>query len=106
LSYAALPLISGSLKAALAGLFLIFLFFEFTIVSSFSLSTELLPNSRATMMAGFYAAAALGRIVGALTGTPLWLSGGLPAVAVTSAIATTLALLCYWWGMRHWQSTL
>jgi len=104
-SYAALPLISGSLKAALAGLFLIFLFFEFTIVSSFSLSTELLPNSRATMMAGFYAAAALGRIVGALTGTPLWLSGGLAAVAVTSAIATTLALLCYWWGVRHWQST-
>lgn len=104
LSYAALPLIGRSLQAALAGLFLIFLFFEFTIVSSFSLCTELLPNSRATMMAGFYAAAAMGRMVGALTGTPLWTAGGLPAVAVSSAAATIMALLCHWWGIRHWRS--
>jgi predicted MFS family arabinose efflux permease len=106
LGYAVLPLIGRSMPAALGGLFLIFLFFEFTIVSSFSLSTELLPNSRATMMAGFYAAAALGRMVGALSGTPIWLVGGIPAVAATSAAATLLALLCYGWGMRHWQSTL
>jgi predicted MFS family arabinose efflux permease len=104
LSYAALPLIGRSMQAALAGLFLIFLFFEFTIVSSFSLCTELLPNSRATMMAGFYAAAALGRIVGALTGTPLWLTGGLPAVALSSAMASLLGLLCFLWGIRHWKS--
>jgi predicted MFS family arabinose efflux permease len=103
-AYAVLPLIGRSLQTALAGLFLIFLFFEFTIVSSFSLCTELLPNSRATMMAGFYATAALGRIAGALTGTPLWLAGGLPAVAVASAIGSTLALLCFFWGLRHWES--
>jgi len=103
-SYAALPFIGRSLQTALLGLFLIFLFFEFTIVCSFSLSTELLPNSRATMMAGFFAAAAMGRMAGALTGTPLWLAGGLPAVAATSTVATILALLCYWWGLRHWRA--
>lgn len=103
-SYAALPFIGRSLQAALAGLFLIFLFLEFTIVCSFSLGTELLPNSRATMVAGYFTAAALGRMAGALTGTPAWLAGGLPAVAVTSAVATIMALLFYWWGIRHWKS--
>ena len=103
ISYAALPLIGGSLNAAMVGLFLIFLFFEFTIVCSFSLSTELLPTSRATMMAGFFAAAALGRMIGALTGTPLWLAGGLSAVTGTSALATALAMLCFLWGIRQWK---
>ena len=87
----------------MVGLFLIFLFFEFTIVCSFSLSTELLPTSRATMMAGFFAAAALGRMIGALTGTPLWLAGGLSAVTGTSALATALAMLCFLWGIRQWK---
>ncbi len=102
-SYTALPLIGRSLQAALAGLFLIFLFCEFTFVSSFSLGTELLPDSRATMMAGFYAAAALGRIAGALSGTPLWLAGGLPAVSLVSSLCTLLALLSFIWGTRNWK---
>jgi MFS transporter, DHA1 family, inner membrane transport protein len=101
ISYAALPLIGRSLHSALAALFLVFISFEFTIVCSFSLSTELLPASRATMMAGFFAAAALGRMAGALTGTPLWLAGGLPAVAWASAAATLAAMLCFWWGIRR-----
>jgi DHA1 family inner membrane transport protein len=56
LSYVLLPLIARSLLPALAGLFALFLIFSFTIVFSLSLSTELLPGSRATMMASFYAA--------------------------------------------------
>jgi predicted MFS family arabinose efflux permease len=103
ISYAALPVIGRSLHTALAGLFLIFFFFEFTIVCSFSLSTELLPAARATMMAGFFAAAALGRMVGALSGTRIWLAGGVTAVALTSSAATLLAMLSFWWGIRHWQ---
>ena len=103
ISYAVLPVIGRSLHTALAGLFLLFFFFEFTIVCSFSLSTELMPAARATMMAGFFAAAALGRMVGALSGTRIWLAGGLPAVALVSTAATLLAMLCFWWGIRRWQ---
>ena len=103
ISYAALPLIGRSLHTAMLGLFLVFLFFEFTIVCSFSLSTELMPASRATMMAGFFAAAALGRMIGALSGSPVWLAGGLTAVAGTSALATAFAMLCFWWGVRRWK---
>ncbi len=102
-SYAALPFISGSIKTALIGLFLIFAAFEFTMVCSFSLSTELMPASRATMMAGFFAAAAIGHMVGALSGTPVWSAGGLGAVAVTSAAGTLFAILSFWWGLRHWK---
>lgn len=97
--YAILPLIGTSLPAALFGLFLIFFTFEFTIVCSFSLSTELLPSARATMMAGVLAAAGLGRMAGAMTGGPLWLATGLWGVTLVSVLATTMALLCLLWGM-------
>ena len=50
--YAILPFCEGGVSLALAGLFLTFITFEFMIVTSVSLTTELLPNSRATMMAG------------------------------------------------------
>ncbi|MHB8765704.1 MAG: MFS transporter, partial [Deferrisomatales bacterium] len=46
LAYALLPLASGSLGGALLGLAAVFLACEFTIVSSFSLVTELLPGAR------------------------------------------------------------
>jgi predicted MFS family arabinose efflux permease len=101
LSYAVLPLIGTCLAAALSGLFFLFLSFEFTIVCSFSLSTELLPTARATMMAGVLAAAGLGRMVGAMTGGPLWLLTGLWGVALASVTATLMALLCLVWGLRN-----
>ncbi len=100
LSYAVLPLIGTCLATALTGLFFLFLSFEFTIVCSFSLSTELLPTARATMMAGILAAAGLGRMVGAMTGGPLWLLTGLWGVALASVTATLMALLCLAWGLR------
>lgn len=98
--YAVLPLIGTSLPAALIGLFFIFLTFEFTIVCSFSLSTELLPSARATMMAGVLAAAGLGRMAGAMTGGPLWLATGLWGVTSASVLATAMALICLLWGLQ------
>jgi hypothetical protein len=58
-----------TLPRAFSSLFVLFLIFEFTVVSSLSLSTELLPTSRATMMSGFFAAAGLGRVIGSLIGS-------------------------------------
>ena len=56
-----LPFLDKTLALALFGLFLVFLCFEFTMVTSLSLCTEILPESRATMMSAFFAAAGLGR---------------------------------------------
>ncbi len=103
LSYALLPLISHNLPAALVGLFLTFITFEFTIVTSYSLFTEVLPQARGTMMSSLLAATGVGRVTGALIGWPIWLAGGILAVGVASAAFSFLALVSLWWGLEDWQ---
>ena len=103
LSYALLPLLGQSLASALTGLWLIFLTFEFTIVCSLSLCTELLPGNRATMMAGFFAAAGAGRVVGAFLGGAVWLAGGILATSLASTALSLLGLLWLFWGLRRWR---
>ncbi len=90
-AYAALPYMDRGLGLALVGLFGLFLAVEFTIVTTFSLATEILPEQRATMMAGLLAAGGLGRMAGALTGGWLWVSGGLAAVATSAALLNAVA---------------
>ena len=103
ISYGLLPVFGQALALAFGGLFMIFLTFEFTIVCFLSLCTELLPGSRATMMSGFFAAAGIGRIVGALLGGPVWLAGGILATCLISAISSSLALLSLAWGLKGWR---
>jgi MFS transporter, DHA1 family, inner membrane transport protein len=103
-SYLLLPLLEGSLTGGLGALFSVFLFTEFAIVAALSLSTEVMPDARATMMSGYLAAASLGRVCGALMGGFLWSLGGLRAVALVSASINTLALLSFLWGLRFWAS--
>jgi predicted MFS family arabinose efflux permease len=105
LTYGLLPVISQSFHLALAGLFVHFLIFEFTIISSVALCTELRPDMRATVIAGFFAAAGLGRIVGALSGGPVWLNGGIVATGMISAGLTVLALISLRWGLRGWEKS-
>lgn len=105
MTYAFLPFISQSFYLALAGLFVHFLIFEFTIISSVALCTELRPDMRATMIAGFFAAAGLGRIVGALSGGPVWLTGGIVATGMISAGLTGLALISLHWGLEGWDKS-
>ena len=102
-AYGLLPLFGESLTGALIGLFLIFTAFEFTIVTSLSLATELVPGQRATMMAGFFAAAGVGRVCGAVTGVPLWQAGGIGAVAAAAAVLTILAWISFKWGLAGWS---
>jgi predicted MFS family arabinose efflux permease len=103
LAYLLLPFLATSLPVAMAGMFCVFFAFELTIVTSFSLSTELIPQSRATMMAGFYATAGVGRMIGVLVGGLLWEFGGITAIAWSSATLTCLGLLSLLWGLHGWK---
>jgi len=102
-AYGLLPLMGRNLGLALTGLFLVFMAFEFMIVSSLSLSTELVPGARATMMSFFLAFASLGRIFGALIGGPIWLAGGIAATGLVSVLLSGLALAVLAWGLRGWR---
>jgi predicted MFS family arabinose efflux permease len=104
ISYALLPIIGQTLPLALLGLFLTFISFEFTIVTSFPLITEILPEARATMTASFLAAGSVGRMVGALMGGSLWLAGGLPLTGAVASLLTLASLGFFLWGLRHWQN--
>jgi len=101
--YSILPFLNQTLGMALTGLFFLFLTFEFTIVTGLSLFTELVPASRATMMASYLASGGVGRVVGALIGGPIWLAGGIYATAQVSAAISGLALVSLIWGLRGWQ---
>jgi predicted MFS family arabinose efflux permease len=102
-SYLLLPVIGQNLASAMVGLFLLFLSFEFTMVTSFSLCTELMPGSRATMMAGYYATSGIGRMLGVLLGGLVWKSAGITGVAMSSAGLTSVGLLALIWGLRGWK---
>jgi predicted MFS family arabinose efflux permease len=103
IGYALLPLYGHNLIVTMSGLFGLFLCFEFTLVTSLSLSTEILPAARATMMASFFAAAGLGRVVGALVGGQVWMSGGIWATSLVSMAMNSLALIALLWGLRDWK---
>jgi predicted MFS family arabinose efflux permease len=103
LTYAFLPFAAVTVPLALAMLFAHFCIFEMTIVTILSLATEVLPQSRATMVAAYYAAAGLGRVGGALLGGPVWLALGIVGTGVTSAAVTALALAFLVWGLRGWR---
>ena len=102
-SYAVVPMIGKTLPLSLGGLFFIFLAFEFTIVTGISLCTEFLPGSRATMVAAFMGAGGAGRVIGALLGGRLWLSGGIVAVGSASAMLSAVGLAALVWGVKDWH---
>ncbi len=93
--YAILPFCSSALWLGLSGLFVLFLAFEFTIVSFLSICTELYPQKRATMVSGFLAASGLGRMTGALTGGVIWQSYGILGVGSISAAVSILAVVIF-----------
>jgi len=99
--YAILPFVGQTITMAFVSLFLIFVTFEFMIVASVSMATELLPEARATMMATYLGAAGLGRVTGALIGGPVWLIGGILATSMVSALISALALGTLIWGLRR-----
>lgn len=103
LSYSMLPVFEHTLHLTLGGLFVLFFAFEFTAVTGLSLCTEVLPGTRATMMAGFYAASGIGRFIGVLIGMPVWLLGGMFSTGLVSTGITGLGLISLLWGLRGWE---
>ena len=101
--YVVLPFAGQTVTTAFVSLFLIFVAFEFMIVTSVSMATELLPETRATMMATYMGAASLGRVVGALIGGPVWLIGGIYATGLVSALISAMALGALLWGLQGWN---
>lgn len=71
----ALPLLGRTLSGAMVGLFLFYLTFEFAVVSSIPLMTEIYPPARATLMALSAGSFSFGRAFGALIASPLYLFG-------------------------------
>ncbi len=72
LSYLLLPLCGTSMQLTLGILALMFFFFEFTVVTSFSFVSELGNGAAAKWLAINYSSCIAGRLVGALTGPWLW----------------------------------
>ncbi len=72
IAYLALPLLAFDLKFALAGLFFVFIAFEFTIVASIPLMTELVPEARGAVMSSNVAFHAAGRMLGVPLGVTMF----------------------------------
>ncbi len=93
----AMPWLGQSLTLALVSLFLLYITFEFSMVSSLALMTEVMPGARATFMAAFVACTALGRAAGSLAAPHLYRFGqaqaGLPSIFVTVAAAALVNLV-------------
>ncbi|MDA3787086.1 MAG: MFS transporter [Desulfobacula sp.] len=92
-AYFLLPVLNIGLAYVLAGLFLVFFTFEFTIVTSMSLSTELVPELRASTMSAFFAIAGIGRVAGAFSGGIIWSKYGLLPICLISGFCTVAALI-------------
>nr|NJM04502.1 MFS transporter [Desulfobacula sp.] len=101
LAYFFLPVLDMGLPHVLTGLFLVFFFFELTIVTSMGLSTELVPELRASTMSAFFALAGLGRVAGAFLGGMIWSRAGLWPVCLVSGTCTLLAFLSILYGFRR-----
>jgi predicted MFS family arabinose efflux permease len=91
-----LPTLGQTLTGALAALFLVYLSFEFTLVSSLPLMTEVLPSARATLMAAYIASFSLGRAAGDLLALPLF-NLGLPFIAVAGAGFNLVSIMGLLW---------
>jgi predicted MFS family arabinose efflux permease len=88
------------LPGALAGLFLFYLTFEFTLVSGIPLMSEILPPVRATLLAAHMALISLGRALGDLLAPRLFTNPWLPGMDVNAwgaILFNLLALLFLRW---------
>ena len=96
-AYALLPVLGRTLPGALSGLFLVYLSFEFTLVTLIPLMTESMPLARAQVMSAFMASHAVGRVLGALVGGRLLAAGILSTGLVSAAMnLAALGILLAW----------
>ena len=90
------PYLGQTLFGAVTGLFLFYLSFEFTLVSTIPMMLEIMPNARATMMAINISAVSLGRALGSSVAPTLY-GWGIAASAGAAIVLNLLALLALRW---------
>lgn len=88
---------AGALATLLAGLFLVSLTFEFALVASLPVASELVPPARATMMGFVGFVFSFGRIIASLIALPLFALGQITLVMWVALIAVVLALVAFAW---------
>jgi MFS transporter, DHA1 family, inner membrane transport protein len=93
LMYLLTPILSGSLAGALVALFILFLFFEITVVGGIPLLTELSTTGRGIVMSLVVAASSLGRAFGALLGPLIWDDGAFQQLGAASAGVMLVAMI-------------
>jgi predicted MFS family arabinose efflux permease len=92
-----LPALARTTTGALVALFFFYISFEFTLVSSIPMMTELVPEARATLMSANITALSLGRVLGAALGLALYpfgIQANTLAVAVLN-VAGIIVLLTF-----------
>jgi len=87
---------AGALAPLLAALFLVSITFEFALVASLPIASELVPPARATMMGFVVFVHSFGRIVASLIALPLYASGQITLVMAVALIAVALSLVAFW----------
>ncbi len=97
LAVLALPILGSNATGAVVGLFFFYLTFEYALVSSIPMMTEVMPSARATVMAVAAASVSLGRALAALLATPLYLLGetstSIPDILPNALVAILLNIL-------------
>ena len=88
--YLMLPLLGTSDVTAVALLFLMYLFFEITVVVLIPLATEALPEARGVMLTAYLAAVSVGRAFGTLLGGWMFRTAG---IGLNGVVAMTLSLV-------------
>jgi predicted MFS family arabinose efflux permease len=102
LAAVAFPFLGQILPGAVVGLFFFYLTFEFTLVSTIPMMTEIMPSARATMMAINISALSLGRALGAFL-APTLFGWGMGTSAGAAIVFNLLALLALRW-VRYQES--
>lgn len=87
-----IPVLGRTVVGAIGALVVFYASFEFTTVTTISIMSELVPQARATLLAGFTASASGGRAVGALLG-PLLFTRGVMANGAAAAMLDLIGLV-------------
>lgn len=96
-----LPFMNQSLIGAMVGLFLIFITFEFALVASIPLMTEILPEARTTLMATNVSSLSAGRALGAFIGPLIFGTFGLLGTGITAAAFDAVIIILLLFAIRQ-----
>jgi MFS family permease len=100
LAYVLFWALQSTLLGMLVALFCIYLGFEFTVVASLPIASEMVPKARAAMMGFQGAASSVGRIVASLVALPLFGADRLWLVALVGFVAVGLGVVFSWLATR------